>query len=171
MGEHRLAILLHVIGDARPAARDFEPAPLPRWHLFRPRLGRLPLPKAVEADALAGGRGLAIRLAHVPDGTHARRQGHGQVLRATSERRGRQHAEKEGQGKAPIGLEARAGEASRRESMAEFVHGSDGVAGPRHTLPPKVVTWITASLVGSNSTRWMFENGNSSKARQGFRLE
>ena len=49
-------------------------------------------------------------------------------------------------------------------------HGPDGVAGPRHTLPPKAVTWITASLAGSNSTRWMFENGNSSKARRIFQL-
>jgi len=49
-------------------------------------------------------------------------------------------------------------------------HGPDGVAGPRHTLPPKAVTWITASLARSNSTRWMFENGNTSKARQIFQL-
>jgi len=49
-------------------------------------------------------------------------------------------------------------------------HGPDGVAGPRHTLPPKAVIWIKASLAGSNSTRWIFENGNSSKARQVFQL-
>jgi hypothetical protein len=50
--------------------------------------------------------------------------------------------------------------------VAEFIQGSDGVVGPRHTLPPKVVTWITASLAGSNSTRWLFENGRSSAPRE-----
>src|ERR1035441_8005019 len=62
------------------------------------------------------------------------------------------------------------GQASQFERELKLVHGSDGVAGPRHTLPPKGVTWITASLAGSNSTRWMFEKGSSSKARQVFPL-
>jgi len=63
----------------------------------------------------------------------------------------------------PVPMKARCdGEAVIRS------HGPDGVPGPRHTLPPKAVTWITVSLAGSNSTRWMFENGNSSSARQVF---
>lgn len=92
IGEHRLAVLLHVIGDARPATRDLEPAPLPGGHLSRPSLGRLLLPQAVQADALAGRRGLAIRLAHVPNGLQAWRQGQCQILRAASERRRRHYA-------------------------------------------------------------------------------
>ncbi len=45
-----------------------------------------------------------------------------------------------------------------------------GRIGPRQTLPPKVVTWMRVSSVGSNSTRWMFEKGTSSKAFQAWPL-
>jgi len=47
--------------------------------------------------------------------------------------------------------------------------GADhGMIGPRQMLPPNVVTYIRASLAGSRTTRWIFENGRSLNACQVF---
>jgi hypothetical protein len=86
MGVNRLAVLLHVIGDPRPTARDFEVSPAADRHGIRGDTGRLPSPQAVQADAPAGGRLLAMRLAQVPDRRHAGGQ-HDVVLCQTRPRR------------------------------------------------------------------------------------
>jgi len=61
----RLAIVLHVVADSRPAARDFEIAPAAGWHAIG-LLGRLPLPEAVDGDSLARGRRFAVRFGQIP---------------------------------------------------------------------------------------------------------
>jgi hypothetical protein len=81
MGEYRLAILPHVTSDARPTARNFEPAPSPGWHLFGPPAGWLPLPEAVQTEPLRGSQWLATCLANVPDG---RDENQNQNFRAAS---------------------------------------------------------------------------------------
>ena len=63
VGENRLAILLHVVADPRPATRDQKIAPVAGRHLGCLLTGRLPAPKAVDADSLAGLGGLVLCLA------------------------------------------------------------------------------------------------------------
>ena len=87
MGVDRLAIVLHVVVDSRPAARHFEIAPAAGRHRIG-LLGRLPPPQAVDANPLAGGRRLAVRLLQVPDGPDA--VGQRGVVRGRS-RAGRTH--------------------------------------------------------------------------------
>src|SRR5262249_40104687 len=74
MGIDRLAILLHVVGNAWPASRDLKVTPILKWHLSRLDFGRLPPPQSVETDPLSGSSFLVIRPAKIPDCGYTRRQ-------------------------------------------------------------------------------------------------
>src|SRR5205807_1896504 len=64
----RLRILLHVIGNPRPRARNLEIAPVVRRRRRRLRIGGLPPPKAVDANALPRRRGFLPCAIERPDG-------------------------------------------------------------------------------------------------------
>src|SRR6476620_1464850 len=74
MSKNRLGILLHVVGDAGPAAGDLEIAPALDWWLAGLAIRRLPAPQAVDADALARRRLLAKGMIEIPDGFDTGRQ-------------------------------------------------------------------------------------------------
>jgi len=67
VGVDRLTVFLHVVGDAGPASRDFEVPPVAIGNPVIVRIGRLPLPKTIETNPLAGGGGFAMRFVHLPD--------------------------------------------------------------------------------------------------------
>jgi len=76
---HRLAVLLHVVGDPRPAPGHLEVPPAADGHAVAPRVGRLPTPQSVDADALARRRRLAMGFGEVPHRLDAPRQGRGRL--------------------------------------------------------------------------------------------
>src|SRR5437867_12472170 len=68
----RLKILLHVIGNARPAPGNLEVAPILRRHLvIRSSSSRLPTPQPVDANSFPRWRRFTVGLAKVPDGLDA----------------------------------------------------------------------------------------------------
>ena len=67
MGIDRLAVLLHVVGDSRPAAGNLEIAPLVGGHHVRDFPGRLPAPQAIQANSLAGRGLLPVGLVQIPN--------------------------------------------------------------------------------------------------------
>src|SRR5206468_3153380 len=71
MNVKRLGILLHVVGEARPAPGHFEETPSSGRDLRRFGISRLPAPQAVETNPLSSWRRLVVRLGDVPDGLDA----------------------------------------------------------------------------------------------------
>src|SRR5262245_22706855 len=80
MRDERLTILLHVVRDSRPAARDFEIAPTLARQRFGNRCRRLPAPKSVEANAFSRAGRFVERLGDVPIHVDAIGQLGGEVI-------------------------------------------------------------------------------------------
>src|SRR5262249_26519041 len=74
VGVDGLAILLNVAACPRPETGDLEMPPAVRGDSVLAVARRLPAPQPVQADALAGGCFLAMRLVQVPDSLDARRE-------------------------------------------------------------------------------------------------
>ena len=74
MGNDRLTILFHVVGDSRPRAGHLEKTPGGVRHGVGLGRGRLPAPQAVQADALARRRLLPARVFQIPNRLDSWRQ-------------------------------------------------------------------------------------------------
>lgn len=79
-----LGIFLHPPAWHGPRPRDLVITPTVGGHLVGRRLGRLPPPQAIDADAVTGGRSLAKGLVNVPYCPHSIRQGSGRLPQAKS---------------------------------------------------------------------------------------
>ena len=84
MSMERLGVFLHPRHWHGPRPRHLVVAPTAGGHLVRLGFGRLPLPQAIDADALTSERSLVKGLVNVPYCPHTVRQGSGRLPQAKS---------------------------------------------------------------------------------------